>query len=496
MDVTFDIVSIHEHVVVNNLEDAHELIDTATSTALKGIKPVYISVSCNLPAIPHPTFSRDPVLLALSPMFSHKQERQRDPAAAEKLDEREILGMSGFDSYGGRRWRGTGENGGGRGGRPVIAGVEQGPERIYGAPKSAQGCYESIVSLGDSIADTGNQLLLRPADNPSVAARPPYGRTYFQRPTGRFSDGRLVIDFIAQSLGLPLVQPYVGGGEINGGRSFRKGVNFAVAAASALDNSFYENMGIYNKETNVSLGTQLDWLKHFLATIPDGKKYLQRSLVLMGEIGGNDYNNPIIQGANLEMLRSLVPLVVDYIGSSIQELIKLGAETMLVPGNFPIGCVPVYLTQFKALSTGKDYDPKTGCLVWLNKFSRYHNKMLRKELNRIQQLNPHVALIYADYYNAALRFYLSPNKFGFTKGILRACCGAGGVYNYNASAYCGDPQTTCCDDPSLFASWDGLHFTEAAYKSITQALLQGPYTIPQLRTICPSISWADRVYEL
>jgi TPP-dependent 2-oxoacid decarboxylase len=42
---------------VNNLDDAHELIDTAIPTALKESKPVYISLSCNLPAIPHPTFS-------------------------------------------------------------------------------------------------------------------------------------------------------------------------------------------------------------------------------------------------------------------------------------------------------------------------------------------------------------------------------------------------------------------------------------------------------
>ncbi|XLR46899.1 hypothetical protein HN51_030967 [Arachis hypogaea] len=40
-------------VVVNNLEDAHEILDTAISTALKESKPVYISISCNLAAIPH-----------------------------------------------------------------------------------------------------------------------------------------------------------------------------------------------------------------------------------------------------------------------------------------------------------------------------------------------------------------------------------------------------------------------------------------------------------
>jgi len=56
--------------VVNNLEDAHELIDTAISTALKESKPVYISISCNLPAIPHPTFARDPVPFYLAPKYA------------------------------------------------------------------------------------------------------------------------------------------------------------------------------------------------------------------------------------------------------------------------------------------------------------------------------------------------------------------------------------------------------------------------------------------
>ena len=57
---------------MNNLDDAHELIDTAISTALKESKPVYISIGCNLPAIPHPTFARDPVPFFLAPRVSNQ----------------------------------------------------------------------------------------------------------------------------------------------------------------------------------------------------------------------------------------------------------------------------------------------------------------------------------------------------------------------------------------------------------------------------------------
>ncbi|KAL5730871.1 pyruvate decarboxylase [Ranunculus cassubicifolius] len=67
----FQTVTCHQ-AVVNNLEDAHQQIDKAISTALKESKPVYISISCNLPAIPHPSFSREPVPFSLSPRLTNQ----------------------------------------------------------------------------------------------------------------------------------------------------------------------------------------------------------------------------------------------------------------------------------------------------------------------------------------------------------------------------------------------------------------------------------------
>ncbi|KAK9699171.1 hypothetical protein RND81_08G157100 [Saponaria officinalis] len=73
--------------VVNNLEDAHEQIDTAISTALKESKPVYISISCNLPAIPHPTFNTAPVPFSRCPRLSNKMGQEAAvEAAAEFLN--------------------------------------------------------------------------------------------------------------------------------------------------------------------------------------------------------------------------------------------------------------------------------------------------------------------------------------------------------------------------------------------------------------------------
>ncbi|CAD6271873.1 unnamed protein product [Miscanthus lutarioriparius] len=73
--------------VINNLDDAHEQIDTAIATALRESKPVYISVSCNLAGLSHPTFSREPVPLFISPRLSNKANLEYAvEAAAEFLN--------------------------------------------------------------------------------------------------------------------------------------------------------------------------------------------------------------------------------------------------------------------------------------------------------------------------------------------------------------------------------------------------------------------------
>lgn len=71
---------------MNNLDDAHELIDTAISTALKESKPAYISIGCNLPGIPHPTFARDPVPFYLAPKYEYSLIIS-------------VLSLFGFDAY-------------------------------------------------------------------------------------------------------------------------------------------------------------------------------------------------------------------------------------------------------------------------------------------------------------------------------------------------------------------------------------------------------------
>ncbi|XVE51442.1 hypothetical protein DITRI_Ditri02bG0040800 [Diplodiscus trichospermus] len=346
-------------------------------------------------------------------------------------------------------------------------------------------CFKSIISFGDSLADTGNLVILASNINITPAAFLPYGETYFNRPTGRFSDGRLVIDFFAQKFGLPLVPPYFGAGDYDSSQKFLKGVNFAVAGATALDNAFLAQKGIHTVITNVSLGVQLGLFNKLLPSLCSSSsacnELLNSSLILMGEIGGNDFTYAFLEGIRIELIRELVPDVINVISSSILELIELGAVTFLVPGNLPIGCLPIYLTFFQT-SNKQDYD-RFGCLIWLNEFSEYANGMLKKELNRIQNLRPRANIVYADYYQAAIQFYRSPRRFGFNS-TLSACCGMGGPYNFNLLVSCGILVKKSCNDPSSHVSWDGIHLTERSYRLIFEALLDGSSTIPRHKTLC------------
>ncbi|CAL9115016.1 unnamed protein product [Musa textilis] len=351
-------------------------------------------------------------------------------------------------------------------------------------------CFSSIFSFGDSLADTGNYLLSC-GGKPSHVGQPPYGETFFHHPTGRYSDGRIMIDFIAQAVGLPFVRPYLAG---NCAEDFRYGANFAVGGATALDNQFFRSMGLQIIWTNYSLGAQLEWFRQLLPSLcssdSDCGTLMGNSLFLVGEIGGNDYNHPLLQGRSVDEIKTFVPNVVGAISSAISELIQLGAKTMIVPGDLPLGCVPAFLEHFSGAIAG-DYEPETGCLKFLNRLAEYHNQMLSRELSQLRRSHPHATIIYADYYNATVSIYRSPRRYGFDGDTLVACCGNGGRYNYDPNALCGEMTAATpmavCSDPSSYVSWDGVHLTEAANKNVADGFL-GPFTIPSLSEMCPQLS--------
>ncbi|XP_039686918.1 GDSL esterase/lipase At5g45910 [Medicago truncatula] len=334
---------------------------------------------------------------------------------------------------------------------------------FFGVSNSNHLPYDAIFNFGDSISDTGNQ-----ASFYTVPGNSSYGSTYFKQPSGRFSDGRLIIDFIAEAYGLPFLPAYK---TLTKGQDVTKGVNFAFAGSTALNyNNYLNKSRILVPASNYSLGVQLKMFKEFRNSTCKSKKdcrsYFKKSLFLVGEIGGNDLSSHISQ--NFSNFRNVVPLVVAAITKATTTLIKEGAVEIVVPGNFPIGCGASLL----ALATGygnktENYD-EFGCFKAFNTMAEYFNDKLIYSINTLRENYPNVKIIYFDYYNAAKRLYEAPEQYGFDKSkTLKACCGG--------------PNTTVCSDPSKYINWDGPHLTEAAYRQIAKGLVEGPFANPPLK---------------
>lgn len=340
-----------------------------------------------------------------------------------------------------------------------------------------QQSYNAIFSFGDSLADTGNFLLSGALAFP-VIGKLPYGETFFKHATGRCSNGRLIVDFFAEAYGLPLLPPYLA---LKNGVKAEHGVNFAIAGATAIAAEYFYSKNITVLWTNISLTDQVGWFQevksNICATRKDCREYFKKSLFIVGEIGGNDYNYPYFVGGSIKQLKALVPAVVETIIEATSVLIEEGAVELIVPGNLPIGCSALYLTLFG--TTNKAAYDKNGCLKAYNAFSKYHNSQLKLSLEKLREEYPHAKIIYADYYGAAKRLFHAPKHYGFFNTLV-ACCGGGGPYNFNNSARCGHIGSKACLDSSKFANWDGIHLTEAAYHHIAKGLLNGPFTSPPL----------------
>lgn len=148
--------------------------------------------------------------------------------------------------------------------------------------------FKKIYAFGDSFTDTGNT---KNAEGPSGfghVSNSPYGTTFFNHSTNRYSDGRLVIDFVTESLNLPYLPPYLH--LKKGNDTF--GVNFAVAGSTAINHAFFVMNNLSLDITPQSIQTQMLWFNRYLqkqGCVESKCNDFDETLFWFGEIGVNDY---------------------------------------------------------------------------------------------------------------------------------------------------------------------------------------------------------------
>ncbi|KAJ1685252.1 hypothetical protein LUZ63_016642 [Rhynchospora breviuscula] len=345
---------------------------------------------------------------------------------------------------------------------------------LHHASSNSIPIFNAIYSFGASYEDTGNLAILSPTSN---ELKLPYGETFFHRPTGRASDGRLVIDRIATYLGLPFIPP-----SLAQGQDFSKGANFAVFGSTALNLTFFQQNNIrINILKNDTLSVQLEWFENQKPSICNTTcmKFFTKSLFMLGKFGFNDYLNMLFAGKTIDFINSTIPLVVETIKSAAERFLRQGVMHLVVAGIVPNGCIPGILKYF-ASSNISDYD-SLGCLKVYNNIGMYHNTLLRDAVKQLQVEFPQAKISFSQYYEPIIDFVRNPCQYGFTRGTeLRACCGIGEPYNVNISALCGQTGVPACPNPSTFINWDGLHLADASYKIIADGWWKGPYADPPI----------------
>ncbi|KAL8464168.1 hypothetical protein ACS0TY_033911 [Phlomoides rotata] len=241
--------------------------------------------------------------------------------------------------------------------------------------------FKNIYAFGDSYTDTGNTRSNNgnPASWFVFVSYPPYGRTFFHHPTNRYSDGRLVIDYVAESLSLQFLPPY-----LNQTAGSPNGVNFAVSGSTAIDHSFFVNNTILWAVIPQSLGTELEWFENVLkekgcidstSTPRECEGVFNDSLIWLGEIGANDYLYSFFSSAVPH--ETVQQLVLNSITDFLQRCLSL-AKYLVPP-------------------TDRD---KNGCTGSHNQRSFTQNAILKTKLDSFRKNFPQSIIVYADYYNA------------------------------------------------------------------------------------------------
>ncbi|XP_027337342.1 GDSL esterase/lipase 1-like [Abrus precatorius] len=323
---------------------------------------------------------------------------------------------------------------------------------------------KGLFVLGDSLFDPGNTQYIKSSLTKIFSAgNPPYGESFFKHPTGRFSDGRVVPDFIATFAGLPLISPYLQPHPT----PFTDGANFAMAGAAVTD----------GLDPNVNLPKQLSYFKalaksleHDLGEI-EAKRVLEKSVYLFS-IGGNDYvgfqnQNP---NATKSSGREFIDQVVYNLTDAFKAIYSLGGRKIAYQNVGPLGCAP----SIRARSGGD-------CNEELLEMAREHNQAFSEVLKKLEIELSGFKYSFFDYYVSFYDIVINPVKCGF-KEVKRACCGVG---PFRGSG-CGTKKYELCDKPSEYVWFDGEHPVERVNLQMANLLwsgppeVTGPYNMKQL----------------
>ncbi|KAJ9554496.1 hypothetical protein OSB04_018541 [Centaurea solstitialis] len=330
--------------------------------------------------------------------------------------------------------------------------------------QSSSSCqFPAIYNFGDSNSDTG-----------AVSAvfgqfRSPNGMTYFGRASGRYSDGRLMVDFIAERLSLPYLSAYLD----SIGTNFRHGANFAASGCTIQP---ADSLMLNRTFNPLTLDVQLSQFEQFKKRSSD--LYLEGSekssdikhrlprpedftrALYTFDIGQNDLHAGIISMEE-EQVKTYIPTLINEFASAVEKLYQGGARNFWIHNTGPIGCLPFFVKNYPPSADNRD---QVGCVKSYNEIAREFNKQLQDMVSKMGTQLQETSFVYVDVYSVKYSLISEANKHGFIDPL----------------GQCMAQNRSVCLNPLQYISWDGVHYTEAANKWIVSRLQDGSVCEPKI----------------
>ncbi|XVF34157.1 hypothetical protein REPUB_Repub18cG0034300 [Reevesia pubescens] len=305
-------------------------------------------------------------------------------------------------------------------------------------------CY---FIFGDSLSDNGNN------NNLNTLAKvnyPPYGIDFPDGPTGRFSNGRNMQDFVVKFLGF---EDYIPPFALSEAKNILKGVNYASGSAGILDESGNQlgsrvpmNKQIENHKTIISR------ISRILGNDSSTKKLLSKCIYSI-QIGSNDYINNYFKPEFYNTSRQYTPdqfaaVLVQQYSRQIKSLYDNGARKFATYGQGLIGCTP---DAIRVYGTNGSL-----CVDKLNIAATLFNNRLTL---LVKEFNKNLTDAKFTYLNPA------PNPVVLSTFVTNgSCCKTGG----GGGELC-IRNSKPCSNPKKYVFWDGVHPTEALNEVVAKS---------------------------
>ncbi|CAI9753551.1 unnamed protein product [Fraxinus pennsylvanica] len=321
--------------------------------------------------------------------------------------------------------------------------------------------FTAMYVFGDSLSDPGNNLYFHVTATKSNYF--PYGIDFSDGPTGRFCNGKIIVDFLAELVGLPLLPPYKNPNTT--GKNIHKPHLIRSRAAGILDESGI-NFGhrIPLSEQIQNFNNTVNQLRNQMEE--EMSQYLANALVLMA-IGANDYSNnylmpQIYRSSQLYSPEDFADLLINQYASYIQELHNLGLKKFFLVDIPPIGCTPLELITGHALP-GQ-------CISSTNNVVKMFNLRLKSLVARLNSDFQDSQFVYGPAYRWFFELHDSSSAYGFLV-TDKGCCRIGPK---NFELLCL-PSQIPCTNRNQYLFWDYAHPTQAANQIIAQWAYNGSF---------------------